>query len=355
VAAPLAGVLVDRWRRTTVLLAAVVLYGVAGSTGAVLESLPAILVSRALLGVAVAGVMTSVTTLIADYVDGPARARFMARQAASMGVGGVVFLTLGGALADRTWRGPFVLYLAALALIPAVRRFLVQPRPRPGSGGAADPSGGGGGRGTAMPPRAAGMRAIAAVAFGSAVVAQLAFYMIPTQLPFYLTALTGANGTRSGLAIAGSTLSAAAASLVYPRLAARLSPPATLAVSFGLLGAGYVALGAATAYAAVLGALAVAGAGAGLVIPTLSVWLAGRVPSARRGRALGGLTSALFAGQFLSPLVVQPVSAAVGLAGAYTLAGGALLVVAVVFVLARRQIGALGEPLVAHAGGLRPA
>jgi len=93
---------------------------------------------------------------------------------------------------------------AALALIPAVRRFLVQPRPRPGSGGAADPSGGGGGRGTAMPPRAAGMRAIAAVAFGSAVVAQLAFYMIPTQLPFYLTALTGANGTRSGLAIAGS-------------------------------------------------------------------------------------------------------------------------------------------------------
>jgi MFS family permease len=53
--------------------------------------------NRQVLGLAVAGVMVSATTLIADYYSGPARAAFMGLQAGFMGLGGVVFLTLGAA------------------------------------------------------------------------------------------------------------------------------------------------------------------------------------------------------------------------------------------------------------------
>lgn len=67
-----------------------VLYAITGSSGIYLESLGAILAGRALLGVAVAGVMTTATTLIADYYEGTVRAR-VSWQAAFMSFGGVVF------------------------------------------------------------------------------------------------------------------------------------------------------------------------------------------------------------------------------------------------------------------------
>ena len=62
ITSPFAGYLVDRLGRKKLLLAATLLYGFAGSAGSWLDSLTAILVSRALLGVAVAGVMTVCVT-----------------------------------------------------------------------------------------------------------------------------------------------------------------------------------------------------------------------------------------------------------------------------------------------------
>ena len=108
IGSPIAGIVVDKFGRKPLLLITAVLYGFAGSSGLFLESLPAILVGRAVLGLAVAGVMVSATTLIADYYSGPARAAFMGLQAGFMGLGGVVFLTLGGALAQQNWHYPFL-------------------------------------------------------------------------------------------------------------------------------------------------------------------------------------------------------------------------------------------------------
>ena len=97
----IAGVVVDRFGRKPLLLAAAALYGMAGTSGYVLDSLFHILIGRAFLGLAVAGIMVTATTLIADYYSGPARAAFLGLQAAFMGLGGVVFLSLGGFLADQ--------------------------------------------------------------------------------------------------------------------------------------------------------------------------------------------------------------------------------------------------------------
>ena len=72
--APLAGFLIDRFGRKRLLLFSAILYAAAGSSGFFLNSLMLILIGRALLGFAVAGIMTSVTTLIADYFTGVARA-----------------------------------------------------------------------------------------------------------------------------------------------------------------------------------------------------------------------------------------------------------------------------------------
>jgi MFS family permease len=81
---------------------AIILFAVAGASGLVLDSLPALLVGRAALGIAVGAIMTVATALAGDYFAGPQRQAFMGRQGAFTGIGGLVFITGGGSSRDCT-------------------------------------------------------------------------------------------------------------------------------------------------------------------------------------------------------------------------------------------------------------
>jgi len=143
------------------------------------------------------------------------------------------------------------------------------------------------------------------------------------------------------MAIALCTLLSAFASITYGRVKARLSFVSILPLIFGLMGIGYIIIGIVGSYALVLVGLGIAGLGLGLLMPNLTVWVSAEVPDAIRGRALGGLTTFFFLGQFLSPLVTQPISQRVSLGSTYALAGGLLLVLGLLFALARQQVTAL--------------
>ncbi|MBW4515852.1 MAG: MFS transporter [Timaviella obliquedivisa GSE-PSE-MK23-08B] len=101
IGAPIAGTIIDRFGRKGLLATSVFLYGLAGSSGFLLNEIGLMLLGRVLLGLSVAGIMTTATTLIADYYRDAARAQFLGLQAAFMGFGGVIFLTLGALL--RSW------------------------------------------------------------------------------------------------------------------------------------------------------------------------------------------------------------------------------------------------------------
>lgn len=78
--------------------------------------------------------------------------------------------------------------------------------------------------------------------------------------------------------------------------------------------------------------------GLGLLMPNMSVWLSTAVPDALRGRALGGLSTAMFLGQFLSPIVTQPLTKSSGLGGTYAIVGGGLVIVALGFAVFKSQV-----------------
>ncbi|MEH1017345.1 MFS transporter [Micromonospora sp. CPCC 206060] len=80
VTAPVAGLLADRIGRRPLLLTSLALYAPAGSAGYLITNLGVLIASRALLGAAVGGAMTAVSTVIADWFDGPRRARFLGLQ-----------------------------------------------------------------------------------------------------------------------------------------------------------------------------------------------------------------------------------------------------------------------------------
>lgn len=311
--APLVGTLIDRFGRKPLLAFAVLLYGLAGTSGAVLNNLGLILVGRVLLGLSVAGIMTTATALIADYYSGAVRAQFLGFQAAFMGLGGVLFLSLGGFLADVNWRMPFLIYLLALLILPLVVFVLPEPHQ------AADTPNSGIDTTDVFPWQ------IVTLTYGAAFLSQIVFYLIPVQLPFYLKQLVNANASQSGLAIALATLFSAGSAIAYKQIKTRLSFMGIYAIAFLSMAVGYLVISVSPTYAMVLVGLAIAGTGLGLLMPNMNVCLTSVTPGNLRGRVLGGLTTAFFLGQFVSPILSQPLSGAVGLDVTYRLAGGLMV------------------------------
>jgi MFS family permease len=320
---PIAGVVVDRFGRKPLLLASVLLYGFAGASGYVFDSLPYILIGRAFLGLAVAGIMVTAITLITDYYNGESRASFLGLQTGFMGLGGVLFLSLGGFLADQNWRVPFLIYLFAWLLLPLV--IWAIPEPQRSTIPTSDSL-------PAFPFK------LLAFIYGVAILNQIIFYLIPVQLPFYLKELANANASQSGLALAFTTLFSAAASFFYGKIKQHLGFFSILVLAFGLIGAGYSIIGLFHIYALVFVGLAIAGMGLGVLMPNLNLWIASEVSDEAKGRALGGSSTFFFLGQFLSPLITQPLSQAVGLSATYALAGGTMLVCGLLLMVLQRPI-----------------
>lgn len=320
IAAPFSGLLLDRVGRKPVLVVAVILYGLAGASGYVLGSIYGILAGRALLGLAVAGTTSGFTVLIADYFSGRQLSKFLGYQGAFMALGGAVFLLAGGILADIGWRFPFLLYLYAFGILLGILFAIDEPQVQKATGeqGSQDDT-------AAVPYRS--VAPIYALAFGGT----LLFFIGPVLLPFLLADLGDISNSLIGLALAVSALVGGIVSLLYPRVKQRLSFQGINAVVFLAIGLGSVIIAVSSGYAGILLGLMGVGIGIGLTLPNFNLWLLTVIPSAARGRAVGGLTTAIFLGQFLSPIAIQPIVSQVGFSGAFAAAGGISLLLGVVF------------------------
>lgn len=314
VTAPFAGLLADKWDRAHLLVAGLVLYVIAGASGLVLQSLEAIVAWRALLGCAVACIMTCTTALIVDYWDGTARKRALGMQAAAMGVGGVVFPLLGGVLAELGWRIPFAAYLLPLPLAVLAYAHLRSP-PRPAVAASTPAS---------RFPLGFGLLIYALALFGMVVL-----YTIPLRMPFYLRELGQPAPVFAALSIALPSFVAALAALQAPALQARMSPASVLAVAFGAMALGMSIIVSTGSVSGLFAGLATCGLGFGLTTPTLSAWLQARMPADMRGRAAGGYTMAHFLGQFLATFVFAYLAGVTSFAGTFSIVALACVAVAV--------------------------
>ncbi|NJK50480.1 MFS transporter [Candidatus Gracilibacteria bacterium] len=317
--APLVGITIDRMGRKYLLILALGLYGIAGSSGFLLDSLQWLLVSRAFLGISVAAIMTISTTLIGDYYTGATRTKFLGLQASFMGLGGLLFLTVGGFLADISWRLPFLIYLISLALVPLAMLSLYEPVRNP-----SNPTN----TITDEPQRLPST--LIAITYGIAILTQIVFYFIPVQLPFYLTQVANTNAAQEGFAIALLSLFSAISSIFYRQVKIRLNFIAIYGIAFINMALGYGIIGSTGNYGFVLVGLIITGSGLGLLMPNMNLCLTTVTPEIFRGRVMSGITTSFFLGQFLSPFVSQPLSKVVGLGGAYGWASGFMFILTLI-------------------------
>lgn len=321
---PAAGFVVDRFGRKPLLLASLVLFTLAGASGLFADTLPGLLVGRAVLGIAIGGIMTATTALVGDFFQGAARDRYMGLQQAFVGIGGTIFLTGGGFLAEVHWRGPFLIYAVAILLLPAAVAFLPEPRRAP-TKGLVEGQGRLGGRGVTL----------LALLFAAAIINMIAFYMIPTQLPFYLAHLGFAAPSLAGTAIGAGQLVGVVSALAFAPVRRRLGIMGVFSLGFVSAGLSFLLLSYAQSYAGVLLAMAVSGVCMGTIMPNFAAAAMVLAPPALRGRISGLLVASIFAGQFLSPVVSQPLISASGFEAAYAVVGAIVLVIGIAAFAAR--------------------
>lgn len=318
IGAPISGSIIDRFGRKPLLIAAIITYGVAGGiAGLTLNSISGLLIARALLGLAVAAVMTTSLALIADYYEGAQRSQVMGIQAAFMGFGGVVFLTLAGFLAGLSWRLPFGVYLLAFVILPFALLFLPEP-PRPSVPKLVELS---------VTKERLPIKTLAFVYLLNFFI-MLAFYMTPVQLPFYLKTLGTVNSSEVGLAIAATTLANAISSLRYGSLKARLSFTHILVLLLVMMSIGYGIVALGDRYPIILFGQLLVGFGLGFAMPNMNVWVSSVTPVSLRGKALGGLTTSMFLGQFFCPILTQPFVQQLGFQQTYGVMAGILAAIA---------------------------
>ena len=317
--APLSGFLVDLFGRKRLLISSLILYAIAGTSGVWLESLETILVGRLVLGVAIAGVMTSATTLVGDLFAGEPRSKFLGLQSAFMSISGVLFLPLGGALTELSWHGPFIIYVLSIPI--AVLAWLKLREPN---------------RENSINTKSQEPFPIVSVALICLTihVLSIALYVYVVQWSFLAREVFKASSFQLSWVGALMMVASAGVGLTFSKFAAPARLWVIYAISFLLMGVGYVMIALAPTLWLAIPGLIVAGLGSGLFMPNSSLEVMARVSPATRGRAIGLLTASIFAGHFLSPLVTQPIVKSQGVAASFVWWGVALTIVGTLIALA---------------------
>ncbi|MFM5931900.1 MAG: MFS transporter [Novosphingobium sp.] len=321
--APFAGLLVDRFGRRPLLLAATASYALFGSAPLLLDNLDHIYASRLLLGVSEAGILTVVNTLIGDYWDDKGRKNWLFLQGI-LGpfIAGIVALIVGYATKVQ-WNGVFLVYLVALPIWAAMFVWIFEPaKHKPVQGGAAG--------------NPADHSAKTPFPWGAAIsIAAVTFFF---SMLYYVFIINGSLA----FAEVGVTDSRAYAAIIFVpqmfillgaalfRLLANRPYALQIGVVLTLLGGGLAGMGVAATPTAMAMALILQQTAAGMTVPTLIGWAQTKFDFAHRGRGMGIWTAAFFLAQSQSPGMVHALDTYSGsMQGAFLAAGLAGLAAAV--------------------------
>jgi len=290
------GLLSDKWGRRRLLIAAIILYGLAGTAPLYLDNLPLIVATRALVGVAEAGAMTVSTIMIGDYFSGQRRDRIIAAQTTLASVSGIAISLMGGWLGEWGWRGPFLVYGAMVLLLPPMLLWLWEPaRAR---------------RQQAAPAHLQGLATPGFIgALAVSFLIGLGLMLIPVNLAYMLGEAGIGDPAAAGRVYAMACLGTVSGTLLFAHgLAGRTAVALQFALCAALCAIGTAAIGQAHTLWALTGWSVLTSLGIGISLPAGTSWVLGMLSPAHRGRGVGLYMAAQFIGAFISPLIVVPLA-----------------------------------------------
>ena len=243
-----------------------------------------LLLSRIALGIATAAVLCFATAAIAGHFAGPERATVIGKQSAANTFGGVIFVLMGGLLAQISWQAPFMLYLLALPVAVMVAGY---DWGTPQNTHRESP---------ALRPLLPNLVTLW--------IAMTAFYLLPVQVPF--VPLIIETPALAGLVIGCATLTSGIVSLLMRRMAPE-QEPLIRKLALALIALGLIECSLAQNLMAYLLAAALIGAGFGALLPLVVRQLMSQSTPATAHAISGLIAASLYAGQ-VSAAIFAPLA-----------------------------------------------
>ena len=300
---------------------ALIIFSLTGSAGLYLNTIELFLLSRALLGTAVATLMIVSTSLVGDYFKAEKRHKFMGLQSAFMGLGGVAFVFGGGVLSDINWRLPFGIYLVGVLLLPMVIFFLLEKQKEDNS---LDEE-------QVIETKSIGI-------YFLAFFYMLIFFILPTQIPFLIIDTFGGSGKTAGSIIALAFLSNALGAITFSKLKQKFNFSTIYIIALCIIGFGFTGVGLVNNINLFYVTAPILGFGGGVMMTNVTAWMLSRTTFEKRVKSSGYLTSFLFMGQFCSPIVFHPLVTAAGVQHFFLIIGCSLFVIVMCSFIYKRFI-----------------
>ncbi len=306
---PIVSEMIGRWGHKPVYIASLIGFALLGAVPVLLNSLPMILLTRLLLGVAVAGAMMAGLAGIGT-LEPALQPRMYGRTAMFSSVGAMVIFPTVGALSAYGWRLPFLIHLLALAVVPLA---MTLPSGRGLAARAKSPAG----RGLGVSP----MLLVLAAFMG------LVMYVGPMFSPFYLHSIGITDARLAALPLSGMSLASLIMTGNFGRLHSRFGAQSLFCATLLVTGLGLLAAGFAATLPAFVVAMFVVACGMAMFAPNLNAHIA--ATSHNMARGIGWAMSVMFAVQVAFPFLARAISRAVGAAWVFDIFGGVALTVGV--------------------------
>lgn len=320
---PLIGNLIDRVGTRKPFVFGLVLYGLAGGSGLFITSYWVLIVSRAILGIAVAAIISSIVVTILNLYKGVERNKIMGWRESAISFGGMIWPLIGGFLGGFSWHFPFAVYFLGIPLgffafitMPETHRRKTQDK------------------GSVL--KVFRINPVLFAIYGLLFLTMILLYTIVVFLPQLLETMDISNPFYISLFLAVGALSAGLTSLMYEKIKSRLSYKLIAFIALSLWTVGFITISQASSSVIIAASVALFGVGQGMVIPATMVWAGETVAISFRGRIISYLLAFAFIGQFSSTILFGPVSLSIGLNGVFLIAGGICALLLAISVVMRK-------------------
>lgn len=315
--APVLGHLIQHIGSKKSAIAGLIMFSIFGSAGLYLNDIYHLLISRLLLGIAIAILMITATTFIGEYFVGEDRHKFMGVQSAFMGIGGIFFTVTGGVFSDINWRYSFGVYLISLVVLYLVMRYIHKKDMLVSE---------------EIKENEDNINKKLIHIYFLAFLIMLFFYILPTQIPFLLMHKFKVNGLFTSMVIANAFFFNMLGSFLFAKFKKIFYFFELYLFGFLIIAIGFIGIGMINNPYFFFVTSSLTGFGAGILIPTIRSWLLHSAYHKKMAKASGYLTSSLFLGQFASPIVFHPFVDIFGVQKFFTIIGISLFLIIGLFI-----------------------
>lgn len=303
------GSIIDRAGVRLPYIAGLLIFGISGGAGLVLDSYSSLIISRVFMGMALAGIFTCINVIILNTYDDKKRDRIMGWRGSAQALGGIMWPPLGGFLGDISWHLPFSIYLVAIPIGLAAMTVVKDTAPQINNAIKHETN-------TSI-FSIMKSNPVIFVIFGLMFFSSFQLYAVVIYIPQLLEVFGVSSSLRISTFITTMATGAALMSFVYGKIRGKFSYRIISLAGVTAWAVVFFVIARAQSQLTVMLSVFFLGTGQGLIMPTVMVWIGKVVPPSFRGRFSSYLGIFTYIGQFLSPILLAPALIHLGIRGVF--------------------------------------